>query len=199
VQRGRPPGAVRCATRGRLAGRAVPVAAALALLAAGGWAADRATTASPPRASAVATGSTAPAPAPALAGPTLAGGVLDLRSMRDSVVVVNVWAAWCAPCRSELPVLVAARRRLGGQGMRLVGLDVRDGERQARALLEQVGGDPAASVTDPSGRLAGRWGVRGVPETFVVDARGLVRARHVGAVTAAWMDEHVVPLLPATG
>jgi cytochrome c biogenesis protein CcmG/thiol:disulfide interchange protein DsbE len=135
--------------------------------------------------------------APPLAGRTLAGGALDLAELRGSVVLVNAWAAWCVPCRKELPVLVAAQRRLGPHGLRWVGIDVRDGERQARELLASVGGDPAESVTDPQGRLADRWQVRGVPETFVVDPRGVVRARHVGAVTRDWIDAHVLPLLPA--
>lgn len=136
-------------------------------------------------------------PAPALAGRTLAGSQLDLADLRGSVVLVNVWAAWCAPCRDELPVLVAAERRLGERGLRVVGIDIRDGERQARELLAEAGGDPAASVVDPQGRLAGKWQVRGVPETFVVDADGTVRALRVGAVTAEWIDDHVDPLLAA--
>jgi cytochrome c biogenesis protein CcmG, thiol:disulfide interchange protein DsbE len=133
-------------------------------------------------------------PAPELAGETLSGAHLDLADLRGHVVLVTVWAAWCAPCGQELPLLVAAQRRLGEQ-VRLVGIDTRDGRRQARDLLAAAGGDPARSVVDPQGLLAARWRVAGVPESIVVDTRGTVRARHLGVVTARWIDEVVGPLL----
>jgi cytochrome c biogenesis protein CcmG/thiol:disulfide interchange protein DsbE len=134
-------------------------------------------------------------PAPALAGPTLSGGHLDLADLRGQVVLVNVWAAWCAPCREELPVLLAAERELRDRGLRLVGINSRDGQRQARDVLAATGGNPASSVMDPDGRLAGEWQVPGLPATFVVDAAGTVRAAQIGVVTRDWIDEAVVPLL----
>lgn len=134
-------------------------------------------------------------PAPELSGSTLAGGTLDLADLRGSVVLVHAWAAWCAPCRNELPVLVAAGRRLGERGLRLVGIDTRDGERQARDLLAAVGGDPAFSVVDPDGGHAARWGVSAVPQAFVVNPDGRIVARLLGSVTEEWIEATVVPLL----
>ncbi|MCF6743338.1 redoxin domain-containing protein [Blastococcus sp. KM273128] len=134
-------------------------------------------------------------PAPALAGTTLDGGHLDLVELRGSVVLVNVWASWCAPCREEMPLLVETARQWGPQGLRVVGIDVNDDDDDAREFLAGVGGTPFPSVVDADGRLAVEWGTTGVPETFVVDRDGAVVARRVGAVSAAWLAEEVLPLL----
>jgi cytochrome c biogenesis protein CcmG/thiol:disulfide interchange protein DsbE len=167
----------------------LPAALVVALLAGSGWLLLRDT----PAAGGPAASTPVGRPAPPLAGRTLDGGSLDLANLRGSVVVVNVWAAWCSPCRDELPVLVTAGQR--HPGLRLLGIDTRDGERQARELLAQVGGDLGSSVVDPDGALAAAWDVAGVPETFVVDGRGTVRARHLGPVGRPWLDDAVLPLL----
>lgn len=134
-------------------------------------------------------------PAPALAGPTLDGGRFDLAALRGRVVLVNVWASWCPPCRAEYPVLVAASRALGPRGLSVVGINTQDNSDRARAFLQELGGEIYPSVLDANGRLAVQWGTFGVPETFVVDAAGNVRARGIGEVNAQWIDENVVPLL----
>jgi cytochrome c biogenesis protein CcmG/thiol:disulfide interchange protein DsbE len=136
-------------------------------------------------------------PAPPLAGPTLDGGSVDLADLRGSVVLVNVWASWCRPCREEMPLLADAARRWGPQGLRVVGIDVNDDPVAARAFLDDVGGVPFPSVADPDGRLAVEWGTTGVPETFVVDRDGTVVAKRFGAVTVAWLAEEVAPRLEA--
>ncbi|MGY2077652.1 TlpA family protein disulfide reductase [Blastococcus sp. SYSU DS0828] len=136
-------------------------------------------------------------PAPALAGATLDGGHVDLADLRGSVVLVNVWASWCAPCREEMPLLVETARQWGPQGLRVVGIDVNDDDDAAREFLAGVGGTPFPSVADPDGRLAVEWGTTGVPETFVVDRDGTVVARRVGAVSAAWLADEVLPRLEA--
>ncbi|MGY2065144.1 TlpA family protein disulfide reductase [Blastococcus sp. SYSU DS0619] len=134
-------------------------------------------------------------PAPALAGPTLDAGHVDLANLRGSVVLVNVWASWCAPCREEMPLLVETARQWGPQGLRIVGIDVNDDDTAARDFLAGIGGTTFPSVTDPDGRLSVEWGTTGVPETFVVDRDGTVVARRIGPVSAAWLAEEVLPRL----
>lgn len=134
-------------------------------------------------------------PAPALVGRTLDGQGFDLAALRGHVVLLNVWASWCDPCRQELPLLATAERRWSGAGLDLVGLDVRDDTNQARALLAQVGTVPMTVVNDPGGQAAVTWGVTGVPETFLIDRGGRVRVWAQGAVSADWLEQRVPALL----
>ncbi|MDZ5442278.1 redoxin domain-containing protein [Micromonospora sp. 4G57] len=136
-----------------------------------------------------------PVPAPALSGPTLDGGRFDLADAHGHVLLVNVFASWCGPCRDELPLLVDAGRRWSPQGLRLVGLNVRDGGEAVRALLAETGATGLTVLPDPDGTRAVDWGVRGVPETFVVDRDGRIVDRQRGVVTRQWLEQRVAPLL----
>ncbi|WP_422768740.1 TlpA family protein disulfide reductase [Plantactinospora sp. WMMC1484] len=133
--------------------------------------------------------------APALAGRTLAGEPFDLAELRGHVVLVNVFASWCGPCQDELPLLVDAGRRWPARDVRMVGLAVRDSEVALRALLERTGARDLAVLADPAGSTAVDWGVRGVPETFLLDRHGRIVDRMIGPVTARWLDERLAPLL----
>ena len=145
-------------------------------------------------------------PAPSTSGETLDGGQLDLADLRGDVVLVNVWASWCGPCRREFPLLQRAADELGPAGLRVVGIDTQDDPDDARAFLrrmraeyaDQSGVEPGPlppSIVDPQGRLAVEWGTFGVPETFVVGRDGTVVDRRVGEVSAEWIRDAVVPLL----
>lgn len=134
-------------------------------------------------------------PAPPLAGPTLDGGSFDLADYRGQVVIVNVWASWCVPCRREYPVLEQASRELGPHGVQVVGINTQDTAADAKAFLGDRGGENFPSVLDPDGRMAVEWGTFGVPETFVVDRDGRLRAKVVGQVTTDWIATDVVPLI----
>jgi cytochrome c biogenesis protein CcmG/thiol:disulfide interchange protein DsbE len=134
-------------------------------------------------------------PTPPLAGPTLGGGRFDLGDHRGKVVLVNVWASWCVPCRQEYPVLEEADGALGSRGLQVVGINTQDTEADAKAFLDELGGENFPSVVDTDGRIAVEWGTFGVPETFVVDRDGRVRTKVVGAVTREWIAANVVLLL----
>lgn len=133
--------------------------------------------------------------APALTGTTLTGERFDLAAARGHVVLINVFASWCGPCRDELPLLVETARRWSPQGLRLVGLNLRDGPDAVRALLEQAHADDLVVLPDPDGTRAVEWGVRAVPETFVVDGDGRIVAHQPGVVTRQWLQDQLSPLL----
>ncbi|MFE9690175.1 TlpA family protein disulfide reductase [Micromonospora sp. NPDC005806] len=134
-------------------------------------------------------------PAPALSGATLDGGRFVLAEARGEVVLVNVFASWCGPCRDELPLLVDVERSWSPRGLRLVGLNIRDGTDAVRALLEETGATGLTVVPDPDGTRAVEWGVRGVPETFVVGRDGRLVDRRQGVVTRQWLEQRIAPLL----
>lgn len=138
-------------------------------------------------------------PAPALQGTTLDGTMFDLEDWRGQVVLVNVWASWCVPCRQEQPLLVASYRELAPRGLQIVGINVRDEPEEARAFLQEFGQAPWPSVQDPDGRHAVDWGTFALPETYLVDGSGTVVAKAVGELDAAWIHENVTPLLPPAG
>ena len=137
-------------------------------------------------------------PAPPLRGATLNGTPLDLRSYRGKIVLVNVWASWCAACRTEHPVLAATQRGYADRGLQIIGVDMSDKLPDARRFLTEMGGATYPSVADPNAQIAISWGTFGVPETYVVDRTGMIREKAVGAVTTGWVNAHVVPLLAAS-
>jgi cytochrome c biogenesis protein CcmG/thiol:disulfide interchange protein DsbE len=105
----------------------------------------------------------------------------DAASLRQGrVTVVNVWASWCVPCRTEHPLLAELARR---SDIRLVGINYKDDADNARRFLGTLGNPFAAIVADRDGRAAVDWGVYGVPETFVVDGRGIIRHKWIGPLT----------------
>jgi cytochrome c biogenesis protein CcmG, thiol:disulfide interchange protein DsbE len=129
--------------------------------------------------------------APPLSGTTLTGDHYRMPARPGHLTVVNIWAAWCAPCRSEIPLLARAADDYRARGVRVVTIDTRDGPVAARSLLADARARSLLAVEDPRGRLAVSWGATGVPETVVVDRRGVVRARWLGAVSRSWLDRQV--------
>ena len=115
----------------------------------------------------------------------------DTASLSGEVTLVNVFASWCIPCRDEHPVLVALKEQTG---VRLFGMNQKDAPENAVAFLKELGNPYDAIGADSNGRTSIDWGVYGVPETFIVDAKGIIRFKHVGPLT---MDDIASEMIPA--
>ena len=136
-------------------------------------------------------------PVPALAIPPLDGqtqgfGPRELGS--GHVTVVNVFASWCAPCHSEAPMLA---RLAGRPDFALYGMVQKDTPAKVRAFLAENGNPFARIGLDADGRAGIEWGVYGVPETFVIDGHGVVRARFVGEITQDVLTRQLLPAIAA--
>lgn len=121
---------------------------------------------------------------PAISGPTLDGGTLDLADLRGRVVVLNSWASWCEPCRAELPALVDLAASVDPDEVAVVGLNVSDDQVAARDFADGFG-VTYPSIVDPEGTLLPL--VPGVPpsslpSTVIIDRDGRVAVRIIGKV-----------------
>jgi cytochrome c biogenesis protein CcmG/thiol:disulfide interchange protein DsbE len=112
---------------------------------------------------------------------------------RGHVTVVNFFASWCVPCRAESAQLMALSRM---PGITLFGIDYEEREPGAgRAFLNEMGNPFIRLVADAHGKGGIEWGVYGVPETYVVDGKGVVRFKLVGALTAEALKHQLLPAI----
>lgn len=116
----------------------------------------------------------------------------DTSSLSGEVTVVNVFASWCIPCRDEHPLLETLKAETG---VRLFGINHSDAPENARAFLAELGNPYDAVGADRDRRVSIDWGVYGVPETFLVDADGVITYKHVGPLTPAAIETDLLPAL----
>ena len=112
------------------------------------------------------------------------------------VWILNVWASWCAPCRQEHPLVVDFARR---NSVPVYGLNYKDKRDAAQAWLRSLGDPYAATLVDADGKVGIDYGVYGVPETFVIDAQGVVRFKQIGPLTPEALRDKIEPLLKELG
>lgn len=130
-------------------------------------------------------------PAPPTAGRNLTGGVSSLAELKGSWVLVNFFASWCPPCRTESPQLVKfAYSHPGGQRVSVLGVVYGDTAENAAAFERQVGAT-WPSLVDPGEQIAISYGVDDPPQSFLVAPDGRVADRILGGVTVAGLDRLV--------
>jgi len=132
-------------------------------------------------------------PLPDFSLPPIEGQGVALAStdLKGKVVLLNVWASWCPPCRIEHPILMS----IAAGGTPIYGVNYKDKPEDAKRFLAQLGNPFVAVGADREGKLAIDLGVYGYPETFIVDANGIIRYRHAGPINKTDWELTFLPIV----
>lgn len=135
---------------------------------------------------------------PGLKAPTLDGQPFDLTALRGKVVVLNLWATWCSPCRTEMPALDAFYAKYRGRGVTVLGLNENDPDdiAEVKKVMADFSYPAILAATAP---VNGIRTPRVLPLTYIIDAQGVIRAKLWPGgtpVTEQNLEKAVLPLLP---
>ncbi len=119
------------------------------------------------------------------------GGTFSDADLRGHITLLNVWASWCYACRQEHENI----KYLSQSGLRVIGFNYKDENKDARNWLRQLGDPYQAVVVDTDGRVGIDWGVYGAPETFVIDPKGVIRDKRIGPVDSDYINDELMPLI----
>jgi len=142
-------------------------------------------------------------PAPPLSLQLLDGGSATLAQQRGKVVVVNFWATWCVPCRTEMPRLQELATQMAGQPFAFYAVDLEESPDQITPFRRELG-LTVPILLDDNGDATRIYGVRGLPATFVIDKQGILRQQRLGQLvdgdastpwSSDWLGEQVRTLL----
>lgn len=133
-------------------------------------------------------------PAPGLTLSSIDGTRVALRSYRGRVVLLNFWATWCPPCRTEMPRLTGWYRRLRPRGFVVLGIDQQESRGDVAAFVRKLH-IPYPILLDDSGAASARYDVVGLPTSFLIDRQGVIRNVRVGAVDAGYRVSQLAPLV----
>ena len=135
-------------------------------------------------------------PAPEFALPVLhePDRIVTARELRGQPYLLNVWGSWCPECQTEHPVIT---RFAETKRVRVIGYNWKDERADALAWLEKFNNPYWLVLVDQEGRTAIDFGIYGAPETFLVDGEGVIRWKHVGAMTDAIVRDELLPALAA--
>ena len=133
-------------------------------------------------------------PAPQFSLPVLNAPdkIIKTEDLKGQAYLLNVWGSWCPACQIEHPVIT----ELAESGkVRVIGYNYKDETDAANRWLQQFGNPYNTILVDESGRAALDWGIYGAPETFLIDAKGIVRWKHVGPITQEIIEQEILPTL----
>ncbi len=120
------------------------------------------------------------------------GRKVDLREFQGKILVLNFWATWCPPCVEEMPSLVELQHRLAPKGITVVGVSIDvDGDAYQRFLTDHK--IDFLTVRDPDHKSSDLFGTFKFPETYIIDRKGIVRRKFIGAVD--WNSPEIVDFL----
>ena len=123
----------------------------------------------------------------------LSGHDLHLSDLKGKVVVLNFWATWCPPCREEVPSLVSLNKQMAGKSFQMVTASIDEGGKQAIEAYFKAAGVTLPVLLDTERTVSHLYGTTGVPETFVIDRKGVIVKKVVGGMN--WSDAAVVKFL----
>ncbi len=147
-----------------------------------------------------------PVPEVGRAGPdfrleTPDGGTVRLSDLQGGPVLINFWASWCAPCRAEMPELVAAYDRYQAEGLVVVAVNLQETDGQVERFAEEFG-MTFPVVIDRNGEVADVWRlggpIEGIPTSYFLDEKGVVQQLTYGPMTAEMLEERLATILPET-
>ena len=118
----------------------------------------------------------------------------SLADYKGKVVVLNMWASWCEPCREELPLLQKTHEQIASKGGLVLGIDTQDASDAAKQFLAESKAT-FPSLRDKDKSYGREFGVTGYPETFLIDRKGRIADLQRFPVTQAWLDERLPKLL----
>jgi cytochrome c biogenesis protein CcmG, thiol:disulfide interchange protein DsbE len=132
-------------------------------------------------------------PAPAFTAPIL--GETDkhfsVAEMKGKVWLLNMWASWCEACKVEHPLLVEMK----DHAIPLFGMAYKDTDTESQAVLNAMGNPYQITATDADGKIGIDYGVYGVPETYIIDKKGIIRYKQIGPITPDALRDKILPLL----
>ena len=105
---------------------------------------------------------------------------ISINEFGNEIVLVNFFASWCKPCRDEH---IYIENFANKDGLKVIGINYKDNPKKAINWLNDLGNPYSNVILDKNGKIAIDWGVYGIPETFIVNSKGIIKYRHVGPIT----------------